>query len=1364
MKKTFGEFFRSLRKSNKMNLREFCRKHGFDHGNISRLERGLLKPPQDQENLEDYARALNMKPESSEWDQFFVLAAVENGKIPSQITENPALLERLPKVFNKVESRRPSWTTSTNLQIWADTLDARSRLPQLVRRLIHATVDSVEFVDFPAGEDVGRQGWDGIVRSEKGNAFVPSGQSCWEMGVDKDVKRKADKDFEKRKAETEDFDQKETVFVFVSPRKWTRKDEWVNEKKKLGIWKDVRVYDSSNLEQWLETAPVVDAWFARPDGVTEIEEHWENIKLLTLPTLKPEIFLTTREKNIETLKNWLSGSQSILEFEASSPDELFDFIAAYIASLDENERDNIKARRIVVVAAKEAWRTLIASDHPIVLIPKPSIAAEEELIVEALRRGHYVLLWKEVTNEPQKRDNRLSRVVRFELEKPLEASGFKKEEAKRIARESGGSPTVLKRHIAQMSIIKKPEWTSPDAALELIPILLAGGWNESHEWDRKIIEKLSGQSYERVEEIANKWQKGKDAPLMKALHDWRFVSRDDSWALLAQHITSTKLMQFEQIAVEVLREESPIYELPPEERWRAAIHNKTPKYSDQLRKGIAETLALLGAKPPAHLLTDLPSPEARVESVIIKLLSEDATWQLWASLADILPILAEASPDAFLKSIERDLDSNDPKVLRLFIKLTDPFLSSSPHPGLLWALETLAWDRQYLSRVSMLLIRLTDSVSDLKSGNNPMNSLVEIFLPWLPQTNVSAEERIKVLERLSMYKRYSEVGFQLLLNLLPTYHGTSHFTHRPLWREWSLNWSDRVPIKDYFLQVDACANMLLEIAEVDIGKWLQLIDKFENFPPSAQNRILNKLNEIDLRSLDSDAIQRIGETLREKVAKHRRYSDANWALPARIVEKVEEVQKRFETDDLLLKHKWLFEHYPDIPDQSPSDSIEKYEESLYNSRKNALMEILNIEGLPRIIELADVVVSPGGIGFVLANANMLKNDHEVIPQLLSSENKNVTEMARGYVLGCFRRGDRDNWDWVYGMPLNTWTVEQAARYLVSLNHFERKTWDLVSALGTNVSDLYWDNAGGFCREPISEDVEYSVSKLLDRKRPAQALFVLNMALFNKCDLNSSIIMKTLEVALDHLEEVISGHTGFEVKQMFKKLQSDPEIDVTRLARLEWNYLQLLDGHDVSPKTLQNSLRFNPDFFASIVSWIYRSSKEHPDSRKIPTDEQKRVASNAYSLLYKWKTLPGSLEDGTVNEPELKDWVKKARERCEETGHLEVCDVHIGDVFAKSPHEEKDGSWPCIPVRNVIEEISSDDLVKGFEIGIFNKRGTTSRSLFEGGIQERELARKYREYAEACDIGWPKTAAVLRKLVKNYEDQALREDERTKDWI
>lgn len=95
---------------------------------------------------------------------------------------------------------------------------------------------------------------------------------------------------------------------------------------------------------------------------------------------------------------------------------------------------------------------------------------------------------------------------------------------------------------------------------------------------------------------------------------------------------------------------------------------------------------------------------------------------------------------------------------------------------------------------------------------------------------------------------------------------------------------------------------------------------------------------------------------------------------------------------------------------------------------------------------------------------------------------------------------------------------------------------------------------------------------------------------------------------------------------------------------------------------------------------------------------------------------------------------------------------IGRLLASSP-KESGGIWPCIAVRDIIEEINSEELTSGFATGIFNKREATIRSLEEGGKQEQELAKQFIHYAQVCEIDWPTTAEVLRKIAGDYEKQA-----------
>jgi len=102
----FGEFFKQKRIALGATLRQFCQENGLDAGNISKLERGLLPPPQTREKLEEYAKLLKIKKGSDDWYQFFDLAAAETGRIPEELLAKREIVDKLPILFRTLRGQK----------------------------------------------------------------------------------------------------------------------------------------------------------------------------------------------------------------------------------------------------------------------------------------------------------------------------------------------------------------------------------------------------------------------------------------------------------------------------------------------------------------------------------------------------------------------------------------------------------------------------------------------------------------------------------------------------------------------------------------------------------------------------------------------------------------------------------------------------------------------------------------------------------------------------------------------------------------------------------------------------------------------------------------------------------------------------------------------------------------------------------------------------------------------------------------------------------------------------------------------------------------------------------------------------------
>jgi hypothetical protein len=153
------------------------------------------------------------------------------------------------------------------------------------------------------------------------------------MGATHRPAKKADGDFEKRNKKP-GVARATATFVFVTPSKWLQHEKWCVKKRREKKWKDVRALDCSDLAEWLDSVPSVAFWVARligkrPANVWDLTGQWENLRDLSVPKLRPEVFLAGREHETSIVETWLKQKHAPLYVEADSPDEVIDFFAAF---------------------------------------------------------------------------------------------------------------------------------------------------------------------------------------------------------------------------------------------------------------------------------------------------------------------------------------------------------------------------------------------------------------------------------------------------------------------------------------------------------------------------------------------------------------------------------------------------------------------------------------------------------------------------------------------------------------------------------------------------------------------------------------------------------------------------------------------------------------------------------------------------------------------------------------------------------------------------------------------------------------------------------------------------------------------------
>jgi hypothetical protein len=1012
-----------------------------------------------------------------------------------------------------------SWTRAVHLIHWADTQEARVTLPRLIRRLVRGTVPAVTSLNFPADEQVQRPGFDGVVGTPEGNQFVPFGDSGWEMGVDKSPKSKADLDFDTRTEEVPADEQQRLVFVFVTPRVWQKKDEWAESKRTTTNWRDVVVLDANDLEHWIETAPAVDVWFTKltgrvPHGVQDLESHWNAIRGIAEFPLTPSVFTASREPEVAIVRKWLAAQASSVFLRTHGLYDGVDFLAA-IGETDQSER----LRSAVIVYTSEAWRHMAASREPLVLVADPALELSAADSAGAVTAGHHVFVSGPRGTAGPATGADLGRQDHLSLGEALQSCGFPEPRARSLGQACCGSSSVLKRLITKHPETRFPEWCRDDVRSALAPFSLIGGWvhvdppkdgtpprfGSAPPLDVWVVTELLRCTREDLDRVVARWQSAAE-PLFLRFHDNVVVaSREDTWHLLGGSISKEQLERFRELALLVLDEDNPTFQLEPEKRWLASLFGKVPSLSAEFRRSIVESLALMMIYPTKDVDTGLDF-HGTVHWVLERALPRRATWQRWASFGNNLKVIAEAAPDVFLARVEEDLSSPDPELPKLFQDQSSSFLVGAIHSDLLWSLEGLAWNPAYLCRVAVALARLAARDPGGTYANRPGNSLQGIFLPWLWQTTATTAERIRVLA--VVVEAEPAIGWKLLTSLLPVNRPTiTHPTHQPRWRPWAEGWS-RAGIQSQIPQYEsALADLVIRVAGDDPRRWADALPGMLYLGPVTTNRVFTVLGAIAGQTLTTDETSfPLWRKVRDILAKHERYASAEWAFPASVRDHLAALCDRLSPTDPVLLHHYLFDDYPvDLPGVDPQEDLRDYDARLSSTRVAALREIVSSSGIEGVHRLLGHSKDANAVGWLAGQERLLCADEIGLPEILESSDDRRLAFAAAYLRS---RHAYEGWDFVGTVSMAGWSAQQLARFARCLA-FNRETWEWVRRFGPEVEREYWRNVRDFLRQADIGQVRFAAESFIAVGRPFAAADVVHSAVHDKVSVPSDFIAKVL---------------------------------------------------------------------------------------------------------------------------------------------------------------------------------------------------------------------------------------------------------------
>jgi addiction module HigA family antidote len=1289
--------------------------------------------------------------------------------------DQAGVLKREPEIA--VRSYAPRFLDIRAIQIeaWAGRMLSRSEMAVLLRKLVTSTGKDLSKVDFPAHENSQRKGWDGVVEADSATPWIPIGHSGWEFGCAEDPAPKANKDYAARVKHLAASSRKTMTFVFVTPRNWPGKTAWAAAKSDSGEWKNVRAYDASDLEQWLEQSIPAQTWLAErlPLGSLEIQSLdicWQEWAGVTDPELSKELFRASCDNSIPQFKRWLEEPpQRPCTVVANSPEEALAFLACAF------ERDELTAlgfgdRAVVIRSADALARATNASSDFIAILASPMA---EKASAGIHRRQHTIIVTRRnaVEGEP---DVILDLVDYGSFKAALAAMGFDDDRIERLRHESGQSLTVLRRRLSSIPEIRTPPWAAAaEVAKRLIPLVLVGAWDSKSDADQAVLDGIGAGEREDIERTVGQLLAEEQSPVWSVGQFRGVVSKVDAFYAVRSHVTAADLKRFFQLARTVLSEDDPALDLPEDQRWAANLHGKSRKHSKALRLSLCETLVLLAVHGNNLFQERLGSNvEAHVDMVVRDLLTplDPRTWQ---SQQRDLPRYAEAAPTVFLDILEDDLRSSEPKVYALMVPAKTGVFGSCPRTGLLWALENLAWSPQWLPRVVSLTAKLAGVEINDNWINKPTNTLESIFRSWMPQTAATLDQRIAALELL--IKKAPAVGWKICIAQFHPRSTRGDYNYRPRWRNDALGAGRPNQSKEANEFARKALDLAISWPAHDENTLGDLVERLSGLPQNDQLKIWSVIEAWAAATSDEVPRAALRERIRRSTMTRR---SIKHGLTQALRTKAASVYDQLAPYDVVLRHQWLFANHwiqESADELAKSDfDFRERDARITQLRENALREIYAAEDCSGLIRLCASGDADSTIGSCLAGG--LLDDIQTldfVDQLVSNSIAGLSTKLDSCLSGLIARFDLPARQEFLETMIGRFGQQNAeggsAKIVRMLKSApcDAGTWAFVDRQPEPIQRSYWEAVHPRWHHQDPADLNRLVDELIAVDRPRAAFAAVEM---DFKEIESARLVRLLRaVATSNSEPPNTYHLEpHDVSDAFRTLASREDVESDDLARLEFLYIEVLDDTKYGIPRLERQLCESPGLFVEALGMVFRrrSGGEDQSEASAVDDANSALARSAYTLLSRFRRLPGTDDEGRVDTRKLLEWVTQSRALACKCGRETVGDGMIGQLLSHSP-VGADGAWPCEAVRDVLEEVGTSDIADGMCVGVLSSRGAVWRG--EGGSQERELAERYRGMSRVLMNQSPFTARVLEGIASmydrhaNWHDDRARADQRLRHW-
>ena len=153
--------------------------------------------------------------------------------------------------------------------------------------------------------------------------------------------------------------------------------------------------------------------------------------------------------------------------------------------------------------------------------------------------------------------------------------------------------------------------------------------------------------------------------------------------------------------------------------------------------------------------------------------------------------------------------------------------------------------------------------------------------------------------------------------------------------------------------------------------------------------------------------------------------------------------------------------------------------------------------------------------------------------------------------------------------------------------------------------------------------------------------------------------------------------------------------------------------------------------------------------------RKQLAQMGWSFMYHYHQVPCLDDEGNVDGEKLRKYIGRLQDLMREKHYETVMPLVLGKILGDMPEK---ADYPSDIMCQLVEELNDDRIDAEIGCAIFNRRGMTTRSPFEGGTIERAHIETMEKYKKRASLRSPRLVKVFNDTIMSYEEMARHEDE------